>query len=68
MARFSMTVSISRQWDSETVAEAEERFKESCDICCNDSRCLWRSCNQCKLQCVHDTVTQYLAEGRSEAV
>lgn len=53
MARFSMRTSINLQYGANTVAQADERFEQSCSICCNDFYRLNAECGRCGLEQVH---------------
>lgn len=60
MKGFSIYQAINNQYACKSIIEAEERFKESCDMCCNSPQCLWRSCDSCKLAQLHEAVIEQL--------
>lgn len=63
MARFSMRVSMNLQYGARTVADADKRFKDSCDICCMDPSRLRYECGRCGLDQLHkDRVAELMVE------
>lgn len=57
---FSMRVAIANQYACQSIIEADEQFKKSCDICCNSPQCLWRNCHSCKVAQMHEYIVSEL--------
>ena len=57
---FSERVAISNQHACKSIMEADEQFKKSCTMCCNSPRCLWKSCDGCRVAEMHKFVVSEL--------
>lgn len=57
---FSKYVAINNQYACDTIIEADEQFRKSCEMCCNSPQCMWHSCEQCQVAMVHRNVVEEL--------
>ena len=53
MTKFE-TIGVNRQYESETIREANKAFNHSCDCCCN--RGMKIDCDKCSIAFVHSLV------------
>lgn len=57
---FSMRVAINNQYACNSIIEADEQFKKSCEMCCNNPQCLWHNCDSCKVAMIHQYIVEEL--------
>lgn len=60
-------VGIAYQMQAYRIDWAEEKFKWSCDCCCNTGRILRKSCSSCKIKFYHNMVVANLLDKESES-
>lgn len=53
MTKFEQ-IGVNRQYESETVNQANRAFKHSCDVCCNKG--IKIDCERCSIEFVHSLV------------
>lgn len=61
---FSKHVAIANQYMCNTILLADQEFEKSCEICCNDPKCMWKSnCDRCPVAEAHRAVINKLKAG-----
>ena len=57
---FSVRVAMANQYACESIIEADEQFKKSCEMCCSSPQCLWHDCERCKVAEIHKDIIKQL--------
>lgn len=61
MSKFER-VAINKQLSSTSVTEANHHFDVTCNICCNNPRCLYKGCDHCVVRDYHEQVVAVLGD------
>lgn len=61
MSKFE-TVAVNKQLASESIQEAQHHFEVTCNICCNNPRCMYKDCDHCVVREYHEQMVATFAE------
>ncbi len=65
MTKFE-TIGCNYQYDAPTLEAANKSFEISCNICCNNARALYCTCDNCAIKQCHEMVVAAFADEKRQ--